>query len=225
MARTACQLSPDWNPATPALTVMRVVPTPPVTGMAATALRSRSAIRTAAASSVSGEDDGELVAAEPAEDVAVAEAFAQDVGERAHDAVAGRVAAEVVDVLEVVEVEQQQRAVAAECELAFELPGEGAAVEQAGQRVLVGHADEGFLPFVTFGGVNAAFPPSGDVHHPIEVAVVERVAADLEPAVLVLPRPQRQHEARRAGLPGRRRAGRAAIGRRTVRGRVPAGQP
>jgi hypothetical protein len=140
------------------------------------------------------EDDRELVAAEPAQDVALAEAVAQDVGERAHDPVARRVAAEVVDVLEVVEIEQQQRAVA-EREPAFQFPGEGAAVEQSGQRILVGHSDEGFLPFITFSGVHRAVPPTADIAHPIEVTVVEPSAADLEPAVLIGAGSQRNDDA------------------------------
>jgi hypothetical protein len=117
--------------------------------------------------------------------VALAEAFAQDVGEGAHDAVPRRVAAQVVDVLEVVEVQQQQCAVAAEGELALQFPGEGAAVEQAGQRVLVGHSDEGFLPFITFCWLDIAFPPTAHITHPIEVTLVELSATDLEPAVLI----------------------------------------
>jgi hypothetical protein len=126
--------------------------------------------------------------------VAVVEAVAQDVGECAHDAVTGGVAAQVVDVLEVVQVEQQERAVAAEREVAFQFPGEGPSVEQSGQRVLVRHSDQCLLPFVPFGGVDGPFAPSSDVHHSIEVPLVQGVAADLEPPVLVLPRPDRQHQ-------------------------------
>ena len=55
----------------------------------------------------------ELVAADPRDDVLVAEAFGQPLGGGAQENVAGIVAERVVDVLEVVEVEQDQRAAAA----------------------------------------------------------------------------------------------------------------
>jgi hypothetical protein len=55
------------------------------------------------------DDDGELVAAEPGRGVARADLGAQPVGELDEHGVAGLVAVGVVDRLEVVEVDQQQR--------------------------------------------------------------------------------------------------------------------
>ena len=55
------------------------------------------------------QDHAELVAAEPADDVGVAQPRAQQRRHRAEQLVAGRVAVAVVDVVEVVDVERQQR--------------------------------------------------------------------------------------------------------------------
>ena len=52
-------------------------------------------------------DDGELVAADAGDDVAGAHAAAQPLGEHEQQLVTGGVAAAVVDVLEVVEVDEQ----------------------------------------------------------------------------------------------------------------------
>ena len=60
-----------------------------------------------------GEEDGELVAAEPGEHVGLAHAHPQQRGDAAKQVVAGAVAERVVDVLEVVEVEHQHGAAAA----------------------------------------------------------------------------------------------------------------
>ena len=85
---------------------------------------------------------GELVAAEPGEHVALAQPRAQHRRDARDDLVAGGVAERVVDVLEVVEVEQQQRAVGAvaahEVGVRVDLVGEARAVVQAGQRVVRG---------------------------------------------------------------------------------------
>ena len=88
------------------------------------------------------QQDGELVAAEAGDDVGLADAVMQRAADRADDLVAGLVAAGVVDVLEAVEVEQEDRALAAVAggvgdELG-ELLVEAAAVEELGQRVVVG---------------------------------------------------------------------------------------
>ena len=56
------------------------------------------------------QDDGELVAAEPREDVGLAQPRPQRGGRPPDQLVARRVAERVVDVLEVVEVEREQRA-------------------------------------------------------------------------------------------------------------------
>ena len=89
-----------------------------------------------------GSSDGELVAAEAGEDVALAQALAEQRRDPRDDLVAGGVAERVVDVLEVVEVEQQQRAVGAvaahELGVLVELLGEARAVVQAGERVVRG---------------------------------------------------------------------------------------
>ena len=89
---------------------------------------------------------GELVAAEAGHDVRLADAVVQRAADRADDLVAGLVAAGVVDVLEAVEVEQEERALAAVAggvgdELG-QLLVEAAAVEQLGQRVVVGEVLE-----------------------------------------------------------------------------------
>ncbi len=86
------------------------------------------------------EDDRELVAAQAGQHVALAHAAAQDPGNFADQPVASRVAATVVDLLEVVEVEHQHRpgaalAVAAG-HLAAQVLLEAAAVLQPGQRIL-----------------------------------------------------------------------------------------
>ena len=89
-----------------------------------------------------GHQDRELVAAEAADRHAVAESRAQRVGQRHDQLVAHPVAERVVDVLEVVEVEHERgagRPVAADVlEVRLQRAREGAAVEQAGQRVVVG---------------------------------------------------------------------------------------
>ena len=89
-----------------------------------------------------GHQQRQLVAAEPADRHALAEARAQRVGERDDQLVAHAVTERVVDVLEVVEVEHEHaagRAVAADVlEVGLERAREGAAVEQAGERIVVG---------------------------------------------------------------------------------------
>ena len=115
-----------------------------------------------------GQQDRELVAAEAGEHVGLAQAAAQRVGDAHDQLVAGRVAERVVDRLEVVEVEHDRRALRAVAldvgDVALELALERAAVEQAGQRVVVGHVAQ-------LGLVAAAL---GDVLHLREE--VERLA-------------------------------------------------
>ena len=90
-----------------------------------------------------GEQDRELVAAEPGEHVGLAQAAAQQLRDAHDQLVAGRVAERVVDRLEVVEVEHDRRALGPvavdEGDVAFELAFERAPVEQPGERVVVGH--------------------------------------------------------------------------------------
>ena len=83
---------------------------------------------------------------EAADGVAVAHRIAQQLGHLAQHAVAGQVAAGVVDELEAVEVEVTQHVLAvaalAALDRLFEAPLELAAVDQAGERIvrrLVGH--------------------------------------------------------------------------------------
>ncbi len=89
---------------------------------------------------------GELVAAEAGDDVRLADRVVQRTADRADDLVAGLVAAGVVDVLEAVEVEQVERALAAVARGVGDELGqllvEAAAVEEAGQRVVVGEVLE-----------------------------------------------------------------------------------
>ena len=89
-----------------------------------------------------GHQHGELVAAEAGDHLAVAQPIAQGVRDLADQLVSGAVAERVVDVLEQVDVDQHARraAVAGDVvDVALELALERAAVEQAGERVVVGH--------------------------------------------------------------------------------------
>ena len=70
---------------------------------------SRVASATACSSWLAGEDHGELLAADPADDVARADGGAQMVGELGQHLVADRVAEDVVHLLEVVDVEHHER--------------------------------------------------------------------------------------------------------------------
>ena len=89
-----------------------------------------------------GQDHRELVAADAAGDVGRADDVADAVGRLGQDAVAGEVADAVVDRLEVVEVEDDERQAAAVALGAGDLAGERlvevAAVVQAGERVEIG---------------------------------------------------------------------------------------
>ena len=88
------------------------------------------------------EDDGELVAADAAGDVGRADDVAEPLGRLGEHGVAGEVADPVVDRLEVVEVEHDQRQLALVAIRAGHLPAQGlvevAAVVEPGQRVHVG---------------------------------------------------------------------------------------
>ena len=86
------------------------------------------------------QDDRELVAADAEGTVAVAQRVADAVGHAHEQAVAGRMALAVVDDLEVVEVDEQQRdghlVATVELELAVELLLERAVVAEAGEAVV-----------------------------------------------------------------------------------------
>ena len=105
-----------------------------------------------------GEDHAELVAAEPADDVGVAQARAQQGRDRAEQLVAGGVAVAVVDVGEVVDVERQQRGgVAVALRVAddpLELLAEAPAVVQARERVVVGEPAQLALEALAIGDVD-----------------------------------------------------------------------
>ena len=87
-----------------------------------------------------GRDERELVAADPRQAVAVAHHARAGLGDRAQDRVARRVAVLVVDGLEAVEVEEHERGRAAVLGRPRERVVEAAAVEEARQRVALGHA-------------------------------------------------------------------------------------
>ena len=103
------------------------------------------------------QQDGELVAAEAGDHVGLADAVVQRAADGADDLVAGLVAAGVVDVLEAVEVEQEDRALAAVArgvgDVLGELLVEAAAVEELGQRVVVGQVLQLVLEALALGDV------------------------------------------------------------------------
>src|SRR3954447_9144836 len=84
---------------------------------------------------VARDDDAELVAAEAGQHVVRAEHAAQARADAPQQLVAGGVAQGVVELLEVVEIEQQQRGAPPAAHDLVEVPGERAAVGQAGQLV------------------------------------------------------------------------------------------
>ena len=99
-----------------------------------------------------GKHDRELIAADPRQRVGLAGAAAQHGGDLGEDAVPGRVAEGVVDLLEVVEVEHQQRpgdavAVAAR-QLGPQVFLEAAPVLQPGERVLARLRRQFLHPFM-----------------------------------------------------------------------------
>ena len=98
----------------------------------------------------SGDDDGELVTAEPRRVVAAAQHLAHPSTDALQDLVAGVVAEAVVDPLEPVEVEEQHGDRAGSCDQLIDQLGEAGAVRQPGQRI----GDALLL----------AHPPRDDVH-------------------------------------------------------------
>ena len=120
---------------------MLIVTSTPTGRRSRTALRRRSAIVDRVLFAGAGQDDEDLLAADPVDRVAGTEHGAHRVGDVLEDRVAGRVAELVVDALEVVEIAEQQGMRLPLClaaRLAVEL-GEAllqrVAVEEAGQRV------------------------------------------------------------------------------------------
>ena len=92
------------------------------------------------------EEHGELVTAETGDDVGVAQAEDESPRDRLEDVVAGLVAVRVVDALEVVDVDVQDRGAAVgpagPLALPLELLLEPATVEQTGQRVVLGETGQ-----------------------------------------------------------------------------------
>jgi hypothetical protein len=103
------------------------------------------------------EHDGEFVAAEARDRVAVAHMRAQARAGRLEHAVAGRVAHRIVDVLEAVEVEEQNRDAAAVAARAHDgvaqALAEQRAVGQSGQRVVVREVAQFLLGALAVGDV------------------------------------------------------------------------
>ena len=89
-----------------------------------------------------GEQDAELVTAEAPDNVGFAGAGEEDVRDFQQHAVAGGMAIKVIHALEIVEIDEDQGQrcleAAREGDLAFQLPLEGAAVEDRAERVMVG---------------------------------------------------------------------------------------
>jgi hypothetical protein len=83
------------------------------------------------------QDDRELVAAEAADDVGFAQSGAENARRVRDQPIADRVPERVVDVLEMVDVDQDQCAVAGFGERPVELELEPAAIEQPCHRVVV----------------------------------------------------------------------------------------
>ena len=104
-----------------------------------------------------GEQDGELVAAQAPEDVGLAQAVAQRAGAGDDELVARGVAEAVVDRLEAVEVEHEQRALGAVAPAARDVLGQraidAAAVEQPGERVVIGQVAQLVLEAAALGDV------------------------------------------------------------------------
>ena len=135
-----------------------------------------------------GDEDEELVASEPGDDVGRPHGVAEPVGHDAEELVAGRVAVAVVHKLEVVEVDEEHgdRQVAAlgARDRLLEVLLEEEAVGQVGQRVVVGQMGEPGLRGDQLVGGAAAVGDVGDdpIHEP---------AAVLDPRPRALPHPAR----------------------------------
>ena len=105
-----------------------------------------------------GQDHRELVAAYAGDDVALAQARSQRTGDGHQDIVSGRVAEAVVDLLEAVEVEHEQRAHALvpprAADLARQLLLEAPPGVEPGQRVVVGEMLQPGLEDLALGDVD-----------------------------------------------------------------------
>ena len=153
----ACSLA-AWKVTAPTLAVTRRRTPSRVAACSRTALHDGPADPLGAGLVAVGQQHGELVATEPGDDVGVAHGPAQDAADRDEELVAGVVAEAVVDLLEVVEVEQQDRAALAVATAALEVPlelgVEPAPVGQAGQHVVVDEVGEAVLVATALGHVD-----------------------------------------------------------------------
>jgi hypothetical protein len=100
-----------------------------------------------------GQQDGELVAAQPCHRVARAHAAAEPVRELLQEAVADMVAQRVVDLLEAVEVEEEEGQGPAEAQGVLEPLAQQAAVGEPGQRVVQGLVAQPLLLRLALGDV------------------------------------------------------------------------
>ena len=141
----------------PALAVTRTVSSPAMNGCSRSVASSSAATASASPPLVPAQQAGELVAAEPGDRVAAAQAPGERARDGADQLVAGLVAERVVDVLEAVDVEHEHGAGAHPAarggDLELELLDEAAAVEQVGERVVVGEVLEAVLGGLALGDV------------------------------------------------------------------------
>ncbi len=119
------------------------------------------------------EQQHELVAADPRQDVGVAQVQAQPLGHLHQQRVADRVSVIVVDVLEIVDVEKRQREVALSVVVLQETVDamlDHAPRRQAGQFVVIGRAEQVILERLLFGDVGRTRDQqiaSGDLDRPM----------------------------------------------------------
>ena len=96
-----------------------------------------------------GKEHGELVAGQPGQHVRLAQPRAERAGDTSKQVIARVVAERVVDVLEAVDVEHERSSphpiAPSVLEVRVEPPIERAPVQQAGERIVVGHVLELFL--------------------------------------------------------------------------------
>ena len=133
-----------------------------------------------------GDEDEELVAAEPGDHIGRTDGFTEPIGDDAQELVSGRVAVAVVHKLEVVEVDEEDcdRAVAAlgPRDRVLEMLLEEQAVGQVGEGVVIGKVGEPCLRRDQLGGGAAAIGHVGD-------DPVDQAAAALGPRPRALPHP------------------------------------
>ena len=100
--------------------------------------------------------DGELVAAEPADGIDLADAGLQPLGDGAQQFVADRMAERIVDLLEMIDVDREHGKAAAAAHVGDRLLdalAEHHAIGQAGERVVAGHVGDALLGLAALGDV------------------------------------------------------------------------